>query len=101
MRKRSWALLVTALALILTAVILQWPRIEDGVVQVTRTQRDENTVELEYRMREPFRVAVSHWLKEKDLPPPSETGIRVGGRDELLRKERRRFLRPSRAGAEP
>src|SRR5262249_43359233 len=87
MRKWIRVSLVGALALVLAIVFLRWPRIEPGAVMVTRSRSGYDSVEVECRMRRPFQVALSHWLKEHDGPLPA-TGIRVGAGGKMLRKER-------------
>src|SRR5262249_3130325 len=86
MRKRTWILILACLSLLLAIVFFRWPRIEHEGVMVDQSAAGRNTVELQYRMRRPFQVAVTHMLSEKDAPPPG-TGIHVGG-SKILRKER-------------
>src|SRR5438067_219590 len=58
-------------------LISRWPRIDPHLVLVTRHSPEPDVLELEYRMREPFKVALAHRISER-FDPPQETGIRVG-----------------------
>src|SRR5262249_30791098 len=53
------------------------PRIERGMVMATRHSPEPDVLEVDYRMRGPFRVALTHKVSER-LPPLEGTGIRVG-----------------------
>src|SRR2546430_1694867 len=58
-------------------VINQLPRVEPGMVMVTRHSPEADVLEVDYRMREPFRIALAHQVSER-LEPVVGTGIRVG-----------------------
>jgi hypothetical protein len=86
MRKRTWFLLISGLLLVVVAVLLRWPRIESGLVLVIQSRPQADAVEWQYRMRQPFEVALCHWLEEQKPPPPT-TGIVISS-SKIIRKER-------------
>src|SRR5690349_1813412 len=66
-------------------VLMRWPRIETGMVLEADARSGPGLLEVEYRMREPFRGCLSHWLHER-WQPPEGTGIHIGSL-KMIRKE--------------
>ncbi len=77
MRKRTLIAVGAVVAAGLFLLINRLPRIEPGMVMVTRHSPEPDVLEVDYRMRGPFRVALAHRLSER-LEPLRGTGIRVG-----------------------
>src|SRR5438876_11540596 len=77
MRKRTLIAVGVIVAAGLFLLINRLPRIEPGMVMVTRHSLEPDVLEVDYRMRGPFRVALAHQVSER-LEPLGETGIRIG-----------------------
>jgi hypothetical protein len=77
MRKRTLIAVGAVVAAGLFLLINRLPRIKPGMVMVTRHSPEPDVLEVDYRMRGPFRVALAHRVSER-LEPLQGTGIRVG-----------------------
>src|SRR5438067_1335863 len=77
MRKRTLIAVGVGVAAGLFLLINRLPRIKPGMVMVTRHSPEADVLEVEYRMREPFQVALAHRVSER-LERLEGTGIRVG-----------------------
>jgi len=70
---------ITVLGIVCVAVaviVLRWPRIEPGMVRVTRSEASSRAMEMEYRMSEPFYVTLEHEIRERVEMRPG-TGLHV------------------------
>src|SRR5262245_19253299 len=86
MRKRTLIVVGVVVAAGLFLLINRLPRIEPDMVMVTRHSPEPDVLEVDYRMRGPFRVALAHRVSER-LEPLQGTGIR-GGSVKTDRSER-------------
>jgi hypothetical protein len=76
---RTRLLAVGGLLVLLVAVVaLRWPRMEPGLVAVTRSETQAEEMVVEYRMPRPFDVALVHGVR-RPAAPLGGPGIRVGG----------------------
>src|SRR5262245_45123672 len=92
MTKRILLSAVVILSIGIFLVISRWPRIEPHLVQRTGQQHGPDVLELEYRMRQPFQVALAHKLSER-FEAPEGTGIFVGS-PKVVRKEQVAVFKP-------
>jgi hypothetical protein len=63
--------------LLVVAVSLRWPRLDPKLVSVTRSEVRGEEMLVEYRMSQPFEVALKHCLSQP-MKWPDKPGIHVG-----------------------
>lgn len=85
MRKR-YVILGGFCIFLIVAVILRWPRLDPKMVSVTRCEVRNNQMVVEYRMAQPFEVALGHGVR-KPIMWPDTPGIHLGSWTPLRREK--------------
>jgi hypothetical protein len=84
-RRRLIALLVP-LGIVALAIYFRWPRLSDDMVHYNVSPEADKSLDIEYRMRQPFSVVLDHTL-EAVSKQPAESGIQLSSTERLRAEE--------------
>lgn len=84
--RRRHLILGGLFVLLVGAVALRWPRLEPGMVAVTRSEVRGDQMVVEYRMSRPFEVALAHGIR-RPIKWTDGVGIHVGSWTPLRQEE--------------